>query len=265
MQADSLKLQQSRQTQAIGLPAEIPVTALLRGLDQTVSHWQNHPTRTSGREATHARIELVCGLDAVYCVLNKGRCFDPSLFLPSGHDRHIDLGEHPLRRHDSVQTPPEPFVCTGMNHSSGGLALRCCGARTPQPRVGQLLAVRRPGSQAAAGWVVAVCRWLVQTDDDTGFELGLQYLAREPRAVVIRENGAGDAFQPAIAAVQKRAEQRVQTLVTRSGDIRSGTRVTVYEQGRQQQVVCSEVLETGPGFERLLIQPAETESSDVDL
>lgn len=257
MQTDTLKLQQAQQAPAIGLRREIPAAALLCSLGQIVEQWRHHPTRHTDREQTHARIELVCGLDAVYCMVNQGRCFDPAKYLAAGHEQHIDLGVHPADD-GSVQKAPEPFICTSINRSNGGLALRYCGVQMPHPRVGQLMALRRPGPQAHAGWVVAVCRWLIEAESDKGFELGLQYLTREPHAVVIRtqdSSGVSGPFQPAIAAVQKRGEQRVHTLITRSGEnLRAGVRINVYEQGRQQQAVCGEKLESGPGFERLLYQ-----------
>jgi hypothetical protein len=258
MQEDILKLQQYRQVQVLGLPAEIPVGALLRALQQTVVHWHSHPTRSTGREETHARVELVSGLDSVYCMVNQGRCFDATLFLDPQHDQHIDLGVHPAGEHNGMKEAPQALTCSGINRSNGGLALRYCGAQAPQPRVGQLLALRRQGHQTTAGWVVAVCRWLVQGEADASFELGLQYLTREPRAVVIRkldDGGTGGPFQPAIAATQKRGDQRVHTLIARSGAIHPGNRVVIYENGRQQTASCSEILESSPGFERLLVQP----------
>jgi len=258
MQNDAARLQQYRQAQALGLPVEIPAAALLRSLQQSIVHWQNHPTRTTEREQTHARIELVCGLTAAYCVINQGRCFDPALFLTSGKDQHIDLGAHPEPDNNSVQPPPLPFPCVGINRSSGGLAVHYTGEQQPHPRVGQLIALRRPGPQSHPGWVVAVCRWMVQPEGDNSFELGLQYLTREPRAAVIRvadDAGTSGPFQAAIIATQKRGGQRVHTLITRGGEIHTGTRLTIYEQGRQQLVSCSEQLESGPGFERFLYQP----------
>ncbi len=260
MKTDVARLAQHRQAQAIGLPAEIPAAALLRSLKQTLDHWQHHPTRAAEREETHARIDLVSGLSAAYCMVNQGRSFDPSLFLLPGQDQVIDLGAHPAPDNDNSATSiPVPFACTGINRSSGGLAVRYRGSQTPHPRVGQLVAVRRPAPQSNAGWVVAVCRWLVEPEGDNGFELGLQYLAREPRAVVIRvtdERGQPGAYQPAIAASQKRGEQRVQTLITRGGEILTGSLVTIFEQGSQQRVRCSEQLESGPGFDRIIFVPA---------
>lgn len=258
MQTDIARLAQQRQAQAIGLPPEVPVQALLLSLKQTLNHWQHHPTRIAEREDTHARIDLVSGLSAVYCRVNQGRCFDPSLFLSPGQD--IDLGAHPRSDYDhAAATLPVPLSCTSINRSNGGLAVRYRGPQTPHPRVGQLLAVSRPAVRANAGWVVAVCRWLVASEGDNGFELGLQYLASEPRAVVVRfrdTQGQPGDYQAAIAATQKRGDQRVQTLITRSGEIPIDSLITLYEQGRQQQARCSEHLESGPGFERFIYIPA---------
>ena len=257
MQEDALKLTRSRQAQVVGLPAEVPAAALLRSLQQTVMHWEQHPTRNAGREEIHARIELVHGLEAVYCMVNQGRSFDPALFLASDQDQHIDLGAHPESGYNVVQAPPVPLACSGINRSQGGLALRYSAGHALPPRVGQLLAVHRPSRQSQSVWVVAVCRWLVQNEGEHGFELGLQYLVREPRAVVIRKldsSGIPGAFQPAIAATQKRGDQRVHTLIAHSGETRPGDLLTLYEHGRSQQVRCSELLEAGPGFERFVYQ-----------
>jgi hypothetical protein len=188
-------------------------------------------------------------------MVNRGRCFDPSLFLTPGGEHSIDLGAVPLRHSDTTQNLPTPFTCTSINRSSGGLAVRYRGPQLPHPRVGQLIALRRPAPQSNAGWVLAVCRWLVESEGDSGFELGLQYLAREPRPVVIRvmgETGMDGEYQAAIAATQKRGQQRVHTLITSSGEIRTGSQVAIHEQGKRQSVTCTEQLESGPGFERFI-------------
>gem|GEM_PF-1384047 len=258
MQADIEKLAKHRQAQAIGLPAEVPALPLLRSLRQTLDHWQNHPTRSTERQETHARIDLVSGLNAAYCMVNRGRCFDPTLFLSAEQERSIDLGALPADD-NKRQTPPTPFACTSINRSNGGLAVHYRGPQLPHPRVGQLIALRRPAPRSNAGWVVAVCRWLVESEGSAGYELGLQYLAREPRPVVIRvmaDAGLGGEYQAAIAATQKRGQQPVHTLITRSGEIQAGSQVTIYEQGHQQLVNCSEQLESGPGFERFIYLPA---------
>jgi hypothetical protein len=255
MKSDIERLARGQQPQTIGLPREVPAQALLRTLRHTLEHWQTHRTRSLAREETQARVELVCGLDAAYCMINRGRYFDPSLFTRAGEDSSIDLGAHPAPERDrTTREVPESFSCSGLNRSTGGLAVNYRGRQTPHPRVGQLIALRRPSAQSSTGWVVAVCRWLTKSEGDSGFELGLQYLAREPRAAVIRvDNGEGNgAFQAAICATQKRGGERVHTLISRSGELRSGSLITIFEQGHRLSARCSEQLESGPDFDRFI-------------
>jgi hypothetical protein len=258
MSQDIGKLQRYGQAKAIGLPLEIPGAVLLRSLRQVHEHWLTHPTRKTGREDAQARIELVTGLDASYCMTNKGRPFDPGLFLAPGHENVIDLGAHPSQGGDTCKTVPDIFPCASINRSHGGLALRYRGTQQPHPRVGQLVALRRPGGKSTDGWVIAAVRWLVEPESGCGFDLGLQYMAREPRAVVIRvidAAGQGGHYQPAVAAIQKRAQERVHTLMMRSGEAQVGSELTLYEASGQARVRCVESLESGPGFERLIYRP----------
>ncbi len=256
MQQDADTLEQQGQARSLGLPAQTPVPTLLRSLRQTLQYWRRQQSRASEREQTHVRIEVVCGLDAVYCMVNGGQRFDPDAFVDPLQDQSIDLGAVALAT--AVQEPPTPFCCDGLNRSGGGLALRYAGRLAQRPQVGQLVALRRDG-RTHGGWVVAVCRWLMHNDDNSGFEMGLQYLAREPRAVAISGHGGpgGQGMaQAGIVALQKRGEQRVHTLIVRSASLPPDGRVTLYEQGRPQAVVCSERLESGPCFERFVYRPS---------
>ncbi len=254
------KLERYKQAQALGLPPEVPALPLLHTLQQTHQHWRSQPTRQSEREETHAQLDLVTGLDAAYCVVNKGRWFDPALYLAPGHEDVIDLGARPSPDLPLDQGEPDTFPCSSINRSSGGLAVRYSGPRPFHPRVGQLIAARRPGAEPSTGWVITVSRWLVESEPGSGFELGLQYMAREPRSVVIRildAAGLGGEFQPAITALQKRGQQRVHTLFTRGGEARVGDEISIYDQAGQHRGRCTELLESGPGFERLIYQPVD--------
>ncbi|MGW8310545.1 MAG: hypothetical protein ACWGNB_05725 [Thiogranum sp.] len=257
MQADLVHLQQHRQSSAIGLPEEVPAVTLLQALKRTRDLWLDNPRRATPREDTHVSIELVTGLEAAYCVINQGRCFDPALFVSHTADHTIDVGTRPGPEFET-RSPPLPVACTSMNRSSGGLAVRCAPNGTLTPRVGQLVALRRAATSAAGGWVLAVCRWLVQSESDGDLEIGLQYLTRAPRAVVVRAddgNGLASDYQAALCATQKRGAQSVQTLIVRSGELHKGSLITIFSRGRQQSARCSELLESGPGFERYIYAP----------
>jgi hypothetical protein len=98
----------------------------------------------------------------------------------------------------------------------------------------------------------------MEAESASGFDLGLQYLARNPTPVVIRANGTsklGGEYHPAVSAVQRRGEQQVYTLMTRSGALRQGDEMTIYDaDGGAQEARCSELLESAPGFERFIYE-----------
>ena len=250
--SDIATLKRHRQARAIGLPGEVPATVLLHSLQQLLELWRAPRERDQDRAAAHASIELVSGLNAAYCVFNNGHPFDPALFLSVGRDEVIDLGRQPARER-AVQRQPVALTCLTVNRSPGGVALSYRGESQTVPRVGQLLAVRRAGIGTSGGWVLAVCRWLQQPDAGGGFELGLQYLAREARPVVIRPLGSGDddpEHQPALATAQRPGETSPHTLLAHPGALRPGASVTVYERGGQYRLRCAELMQAGCGFER---------------
>ena len=253
MQQDIARLEQSGQSRAIGLEAGLPSSTLARTLRQICEHWQNQPARKAEREAVHTRVELVTDLDAAWCVLNQGRCFDPALFQAPDHEDDIDLGAIPATGASATTVAPQPFLASTVDRSSGGVAIRYRGEARALPRIGQLAALRRPGS--GGDWVVAVYRWLIESD--TGFDTGLQYLAHRPQPVAVRCHG-GDGgqgvFQPALSASQRRGQQRIYTLIMRAGQTTEGGEVSVYTDKGRHRVRCSELLESGTGFDRFVCE-----------
>jgi len=253
-------LKRHQQARAIGMPAEVPATDLLRTLEQLLKSWQSPPSRAKDRETTHTAIELVAGLDAAYCVFNKGRCFDPGQFLAPGHEDIIDLGSRPA--HEAFRRDAQPSVipCQTINRSAGGVALSHRDHKHPGPRVGQLVAVRRAARASPGGWVLAVCRWLVEPDTGAGFDIGLQYLARDARPVVIRPRAPIDGYgqyQPALAIQHNPGDQPLHTLIAHTGLLAPGTSVTVHDRGTQYSLRCVELLDSGTGFERLVCLPLD--------
>lgn len=258
--ADIGTLKRHQQARAIGMPAEVPATDLLRALEQLLKGLESPPSRATEREAIHAGIELVVGLDAAYCVFNQGRCFDPEQFLAPGHEDTIDLGSRPAPEAFSRAGQPAVIPCRAINRSAGGVALTHRDHDHPGPRVGQLVAVRRSGRASPGGWVLAVCRWLVEPDTGAGFDIGLQYLARGVRPVVIRHaspiDGHGE-YQPALAIQHKRADPPLHTLIAHTGLLAPGTSVNVHDRGTRYRLRCVELMESGTGFERLVGLPLD--------
>lgn len=256
MPADIKKLEQYKSTRALELPDDISASLLATALRQVLKNWQASPVRKAAREEAVTRIELVGGLDAAYCVLNNGRPFDPALFLKSGRDEIIDVGRRAAPE-PVARKAFEPLHCSSQDRSNGGLCVSWRGAQGLKPHVGQLFALRR-AVPAASAWVVAVCRWLTESEPVAGFDIGLQYLAREPAAVVIRPLDGSDStgdYQPAIVATQKRGERTVHTLIARGNLLVAGRTFAIYTGDGQQQARCVELLETGHGFDRFIYQP----------
>ncbi len=257
MEKDINHLQRFKQAEGLGLPAKVPASTLLCTLQQVHDRWQHQRTRAADRQAAHIRIELVNGLDAAYCVLNKGRWFDSALYLGPGQTNSGALGTQPGAETSSQRTLVL-FNCTSINHSSGGLAISYRGTQTPHPQVSELVALRRPEHKFRSGWIIAVGRWLMKSESDSALEMGLQYLARDPKPVAIRARdaaGLGGDYHPAVSAVQKRGEQRVYTLITQRGVIQRDAELTIYDQnGIQHKVRCTELLESAPGFERFIYE-----------
>lgn len=255
MAADISTLQRHKQASSVGLPAELPGSMVLNTLRQLLKDWESPRNRGKDREAAHATIELAVGLESCYCVLNNGRGFDPALFLAAGHEDAIDLGGRPAPEGRAVQQQAAGIPCQSINRSTGGVALSHRGQSDSGPRVGQLVALRRAGTAPAGGWVLAVCRWLVEPDTGKGFDVGVQYLAHDARPVVIRPAAAtgrrGD-YQPALSTHGKHGDQSLRTLLVHSGVVVPGESVNVYEQGKQYSLHCVELLESGPGFERFV-------------
>lgn len=248
------KLAQYRQAQAVGLPSDIPASTLLHTFRQLHTLWEVKPDRKTDREDAHARIELVNGLDAAYCMINQGRCFDPALFLNPADQDVIDISEHAAPENGASQPAPS-FNCTSLNRGDGGVAIRYQGEQKPHPRIGQLVALHRPDIGPRSGWVLAACRWLIESDTGNGFEMGLQYLSRDPQPVVIRpldETGLGGDYQPAISAIQKRGSERILTIITRSEQLQENADFTLHDRHGPRSVHCTEQLESEPGYERYI-------------
>jgi hypothetical protein len=258
---DLQKMQAGQQPSRLGLPTEVPTVMLQNTLLQLQRLWEKQLQRKNERENVHSIIELVNGLEAIYAALNLGRPFDPSLFLESTTDNHIDLGTLPSQTQATERTLPEPLRCQCYNRGNGGLALAFRGHESipRKPQAGQLVAVRRPGAKASQGWVIGICRWLIETENSQGFDLGLQYLTRQPCAVVIKiiaTGGQSGSFQPAIAARQQRGGKPVHTLISVAGQLQEGDLAYLYERAQPQTIRCLERLESGAGFDRHLYEMA---------
>lgn len=257
MGKDIATLKRGAPPSSIGMPAATPAGALLRTLQTLHADWRAPPSRTRQRHPVDAHIEVMAGLDAIYAAFNRGRCFDSKLFGDSTDEQAIDLGSVPAPEPRAPRPRPSAVICLTLNRSSGGVALSHHGPSPLPLQVGQLLALRRKRHHASGGWVLAVCRWLVDNDSGGGFDMGIEYLTRDVKAVVIEtRSGSGRTYEPALSVYQQRALEPVLTLIVPSGRVLVGQRVTVHDGGGQYIVHCTELEDSGPGFERFGIESA---------
>jgi hypothetical protein len=253
---DVATLKRGAPPSAIGLAAATPPGALLRTLQTLHADWHTPPSRARERQAVDAHIEVMAGLEAIYAAFNRGRCFDSKLFVDSTDEQAIDLGSVPAPEPRAPRPLPGAVTCVTINRSSGGVALSHHGPSAFSLQVGQLLALRRKRHRATGGWVLAVCRWLTDNDSGGGFDMGIEYVTRDVKAVVIETGGgSGPTCEPALSVYQQRALEPVLTLIVPSGRVLIGQRVTVYDAGGRYLVHCTELEDSGPGFERFVVVP----------
>ncbi len=254
---DILRLEkQQDQTRIGGMAAGVPGALLLATLKKILGYWEERRERTTSREDAAIGIELVVGLEAAYCAINGNRPFDAKLYLTGDEDNHINIGAPAAPGATPRNPPAAKFQCVTTNRNSGGLGI-CYRGTSPSPRVGQLLAARR-APPTPGNWVLGVFRWLAESESMNGFDAGLQYLAGEPVAAVIRPSATNETageFQPAITADQKRGEQSVRTIIACVNQLHTGAAFALYDnRGVQHRARCIELLESGSGFDRFIYQ-----------
>jgi len=255
MNSDISRLERDKRTLTLGLSPSVAATPLLHGLRQVRDSWLTHPERYASREDIQTDIELVSGVDASWCVLNANQPFQPDDYHSDDHHEHI---EHIDIRTQSAlpgnaPEAPVPASCTSLNRSKGGVAVRYHHGQQAPPRVGQLVSLSRPGSSTERNWVIAACRWLASADGKGKVDMGLQYLALDPRPALLHTTGketGSAAYSPVITACQKRGGEPVHTLIAGSGVIEPGDRLMLVQDDRKQAIMCGEELEAGPGFAR---------------
>ena len=251
MEADIKRLRDKTAPQVPEFP-DHTVTTVTQVLERLVSAWRQQRERRAERSNVHQHLEVATGLEAAWYVLNRRRPFDPETFCAPDRDNEIDLALTPGMERANRQDY-DIVDCLTLDHSTGGLSLRYRASGGEHPQVGQLVALHRADTPAHSGWVIAVCRWLVEHGPGHDCELGLQYLAREARPVTLYLPAAsGAGYQPAIASQQKRGERRLHTLLTHTGIYAPGRQFDLFDKGVKQTVRCAELLETAAGFERFV-------------
>jgi cyclic-di-GMP-binding protein len=254
------RLQKGCEPVELGMSERVRANTAGQILERLLQGWQQAVDRKAERKPLQANAELVLGLEAAFCYLNRGLAFDRHAYQAPGDDQdeEIDLGRQ-VSQWDPAREAVYPNVpCRVLDRSAGGIGLQCAGSLEEAPRVGQLIAVRSHarGSGEPGIWFAASLRWL--RSEDHGFQLGVQYLAREPvpMAVRIYHPGRGGAeYHPALRTDLRQAEREWHTLITPPGLFAPGRHLELVQGGRREQVRCVKLLESGSGYERFQFEP----------
>lgn len=165
----------------MGLPAELDED-LTQNLARRLSRqWRNAPQRNFRRHVDQAGwVEVVVGLTAIHRLLaDAGVCPDQP-DEPSDEDGHLAIDDVGMR---TVAAPVLASHWTIRNDSAGGLALEGTPEAPLNLKVGDALALRPRGSDAA--WSLATIRWIVMHDGGR-VEFGLERLAPRVQPVWVR-------------------------------------------------------------------------------
>lgn len=231
-------------------PHPLSSTEAVHLLERMHQAWSHKPQRRNPRQESHAHIELVNGLQAVYCVLNGGQAFDPEHYQ-QGDDESIDLGAaiaH-FTAAPSSHFPIEQWQVS--NRSKGGLALH--SIRDPEQHlgIGQLLGIRQQ-VDGDSTWVVSVIRWLMRDLKQRRVRLGVQFLGHHAETAVIR--GLNDEYdnnklQPALHMQLALRKGSIGTLLTPSGLFHQDTPFTLILNKQARRIVSTQLIEHNNAFD----------------
>lgn len=171
----AMRLRTGDTPRRIGLPAEMDSEISLKLCKRLLTRWSGGVQRGFKRHAdTGSMIEAVAGVSAIHHLLAGPPA---GADAESSHVSIADIGF--LHRAAAVASPSLWRV---DNDSAAGLAV--CGApETPlNLKVGEPLAIR---AAAAAGWTLAVIRW-IRMRDARQVALGLERLSPRAEAVWVR-------------------------------------------------------------------------------
>ena len=256
---DLARLQQDCGSVALGMGDQLHAQAARRILERLLHGWEQSVERKAERKPLQGNAVLVSGLEAVFCCLNRGLAFDRHAYQApeEGQDEEIDLGRQVAQWDPAREAEFPSLSCRVLDRSAGGIGLQYGSSLEHAPRVGQLIAIRSQarGSDEAGAWFVASPRWL--REETHGFELGAQYLAREPLPVAVRApvGPAGAEYHPALRSDLVQAGRPWHLLITPPGLFAPNRHLELVRGGQRDSVRCLKLLESGNGYERFCFEP----------
>jgi hypothetical protein len=222
-------------------------TELLRRL---INAWGLHPKRTFRRsQRADEKMDVSVGIDAINYALNGGSRFVVSSTFVGPIPQRTAVGAEKKSLH--IEQPELDCVTWNvLDESAGGFSLAHQGAIRTRVRIGDLIAVRKPGVMNS--WSISAIRW-ARSASSSEVEFGAQRIAPTAEPVVIKlitDQGKESDFLPALRLPENRALSQAASLITHRGVYRPNRDLYLDDGSRLYHIVTTQALEITSAFER---------------
>lgn len=211
--------------------------------------WGTPPKRVNQRQERAGTIEIACGLNAAYYMVNNEIEFiDPAT---------VDADESVPPRDPEV-TPIENYRVDQwslVDQSARGFAVIKNDKPTYNIRVGDLIVIRTRSQSAR--WALGVIRWLMIRQGQI-YKIGVQMLTTRAKPVAIRAtsgNTLDTRYRRALLIPDLNDNEP--SIITSKGLFIANRELDVYEGKSTSRVRAMSILESTTGFEQFLLGPVQ--------
>ncbi len=224
-------------------------------LRRLINVWGLHPKRSFRRNTrTEHKLDVSIGLNAINYWLNGGSRFVVSSTFVGPMPQRGQVGPNERKTLHVEQPDLEYAAWDVLDESAGGFSLTHQGAIRTRVRVGDLLALRVPGSTNP--WSLAAVRW-ARSASPSEIEVGVQRLAPTADAVVfklIADDGKESDFLPALRLPGIPALNQPASLITHRGVFRSQRELFLDDGLHLYHIVATQAFDVTSAFERFQFQ-----------
>lgn len=213
--------------------------------------WGTPPKRVNQRQEREGTLELACGINAAWFLLNGER-----EFVEPG-DTENDSEHHDMHK-DGETTPVENYRVDQwslVDQSARGFAVIKNVRPTYNIRVGDLIAISTHSQSGK--WAVGVIRWLMIRDGQI-YKIGVQMLSTRAKPIAIRAR-SGSALDTRFrrGLLIPDLNDNEPSIITAKGLFIPKRDLEIVGGNKQTRVRALSVLESTAGFEQFLITSAQ--------
>jgi hypothetical protein len=212
--------------------------------------WGTPPKRVNQRQDRTGTIELACGLNAAWYLLNNEREFiEPVIASPDTEDAH-DHSSHK----DLDTTPVENYRVDQWNlvdQSARGFAVIKNDRPTYNIRVGDLIVISIKGQSGK--WALGTIRWLMIRQGQI-YKIGVQLLSTRAKPVAVRAtSGSASDTRYRRALLIPDLNDNEPSLITSKGLFISNRDLELVDGPVFSKARALSILESTAGFEQFLL------------